>query len=253
MAALWRSWHSGGFYKATHHKSFSVTVCNPAANFNQPPAVELSKVFFWVAPVAAALSFWNANLRLLLQTSRAARRNHRARTGAAFPAPPGATRSSTAPTPPTRRAAVSPCDVYIDVWNRVKIRKKKMAAPPVADQTDLVTQPCRLLLSPPPPLPLWRGNYCCVVFFFFFFPRSHRLLSLLQAGGEGERLHQLQLHLAVHPPLVDLRRRQRLRGLCRRDQLPGWAAFSTNTHTRRHKEKHLCMCICWQIKGTGFN
>lgn len=169
MAALWRSWHSGGFYKATHHKSFSVTVCNPAANFNQPPAVELSKVFFWVAPVAAALSFWNANLRLLIQTSRAAPRNHRARTGAAFPAPPGATRSSTAPTPPTRRAAVSPCDVYIDVWNRVKIRKKKMAAPPVADQTDLVTQPCRLLLSPPPLLPLWRGNYCCVVFFFFFF------------------------------------------------------------------------------------
>lgn len=125
--------------------------------------------------------------------SRAAHQSRRVKTGAVWPAQRGATRSLTAPTPRTRKTAVSP--------------------PSQLKHTQTHTA-----------VALWRVVLLCFVF------RPHRLLSLLQAGSERKRFHQLQLHLAVHPRLVDLRWRQWLRRLRWRDQLPGWAQARTKTH-----------------------
>lgn len=63
----------------------------------------------------------------------------------------------------------------------------------------------------------YNHSYCSGCFVF----RPHRLFALLQAGGKRERFHQLQLHISVHTSFMDLRRFKRLRGLRRRDQLPG--------------------------------
>lgn len=65
--------------------------------------------------------------------------------------------------------------------------------------------------------------YCLLCFVF----RPHGLLPLLQAGVQREGFCQLQLHIPVHPPFLGLRRFQRLWGLRRRDQLPGWEPAKT--------------------------
>lgn len=101
------------------------------------------------------------------------------------------------------------------------------------DEMDPVTQICAChsnRIAYCPPLYLHHQRHCekaltgvlCFVF------RQQRLLSLLQAGGERKRFHQLQLHLAVYPPFMDLWWCKRLWGLCWWDQLSGWAP---NIHT----------------------
>lgn len=162
--------------------------------------------------------------------SRAAHQSHPARMGAAYPAQPGATRSLTVPTPRMKKAAVSPLGG--DLHFRVTVKWKcKHTHSPACNKSDAsrgfsLCSSLRLnywfcQLS------LWQLRLC------FFLFRPHRLLSLLHAGGKRKKFHQLQLHLTVHPPLVDLWRLKRLWRLRRRDQLPGWAA------TQAHRDTHF--------------
>lgn len=222
----------------------------PGANFNRPQKEVLSIVVsrtcycLWVLFL---LCYLFEMLILSPQMSRAAHQSHRVRTGAVYPAQPGVTRSLTVPMPRMKKAAVSPsaCGLhrsYCGIKMQTRSRRGSDGSGNLNQSHQIEYWPPHLYLHHC----FWYDESVIVLLCFVF--RSHRLFPLLQAGGERKRLHRLQLHLTVHPPLVDLRWCERLRRLRRRDQLPGWAP-GANAHNR----DTFCVCIQRQIKEASFN
>lgn len=169
--------------------------------------------------------FWKKNVSEIFvcqQISHVAHQNHLARTEIVYLSQLGATRSLTVPMPPMKKTAVSAPALH-------RLQNENVDTTTTwADPISLVTFSS---FGSEWVLHLWHCldyQWHCdkaVIVALCFVCRPHRMLPLLQAGGERKRFHQLQLHLTVHPPVMDLRWCKWLRWLCRWDQLPGWAAI----------------------------